>query len=178
MWERGSPRIHGWGWSNTIRPLPNCSPKRSGGSTSRAPLSSHPTISCWHLLLSQKQGTAGCGVGPPGHRARQRRVEMNREASQHVPPAGMKLLGDSCVSYCLSPRSPLVSGAQVFNNIWWRNEWCMTWKKRHIERIPQNVWCKPPTPSLLWNLTQFILAHNVFMRRDILRGRYSRKTWM
>ena len=23
-----------------------------------------------------------------------------------------------------------MSGVQVFNNIWWKNEWCMAWKKR------------------------------------------------
>ena len=36
-----------------MQPLPNCSPVRREGSRSPAPLSSHPTISCWDLLLSQ-----------------------------------------------------------------------------------------------------------------------------
>lgn len=43
---------------------------------------------------------------------------MDREPSQHALSAGMKLFGDSCVYYRLSLGSPLVSGVQVFNNMW------------------------------------------------------------
>ena len=45
-------------------------PQKEGGSTSLAPLSSHPTISCWHLPLSQM--TRHCRVwgGSPGAQSR------------------------------------------------------------------------------------------------------------
>ena len=68
-----------------IQSLSNCSPSRREGSRSPAPLSSHPTISCWDLLLAHMTRCCRVWGGSLGHKAR------------HALSAGMKLLGDSCV---------------------------------------------------------------------------------